>query len=128
MGKNQCICNFSAINCKVVLVSILLSSSSEKLDLHSSLFNLNAIKLWKKSIAILYENNHYITRCKKNCFFLEIYFSFYHNISIFFHFRGQRCLVIFNSVLFTQEITKESILLYMDYEVALRLKNVETQK
>ena len=122
MGKNQCICNFSAINCKVVLVSILLSSSSEKLDLDSSLFNLNAIKLWKKRIAILYENNHYITRCKKNCFFLEIYFSFN-----FFHFRGQRCLVLFNSVLFTQEITKELILLYMDYEVALRLKNVETQ-
>ena len=36
-----------------------------------------------KGIVILYENNHYITQYSKNCFFLNTYFPFYHNISVF---------------------------------------------
>ena len=34
----------------------------------------------------LHEKNHYITPYKKNCFFLNIYFSLYYNISVFFYF------------------------------------------
>ena len=45
-----------------------------------------------------------------------------------FHFRGRRRLLLFNGVLFSQEISKELILLCMDYDVALRLENVESQK
>ena len=33
-------------------------------------------------ILILHENSHYITSYKKNCFFLNIYFSVYNNISV----------------------------------------------
>ena len=45
-----------------------------------------------------------------------------------FQFRGQRRLLLVNGVLFAQEIPKESILLCMDYDVAFRLENVESQK
>ena len=36
-------------------------------------------------------------------------------------------LLLFNAVLFAQEIPKELILLCMDYDVLLRLENVESQ-
>ena len=55
-------------------------------------------------------------------FFLRKHFSF------LFHFRGRRRLLLFNGVLFAQEIPKELILLCTDYDVALRLENVESQK
>ena len=45
-----------------------------------------------------------------------------------FHFRGRRRLLLFNGVLFAQEIRKELILLRMDYNVAFRLENIESQK
>ena len=35
------------------------------------------------------------------------------------HFRGRRRLPLFNGVLFAQEIPKELILLFMDYDVLL---------
>ena len=54
----------------------------------------------EKRILILYENNHYITRKR---------------------------LLLFNGVLFAQEIPKELNLIRMDYEVVLRLENVEIQ-
>ena len=44
------------------------------------------------------------------------------------HLRGRRRLLLFNGVLFVQEIPMELILLCMDYDVALRLENVESQK
>ena len=47
---------------------------------------------------------------------------------LLFHFRGRRLLFLFNGVLFPQKILKELILLCMDYDVALRLENVESQK
>ena len=82
-------------------------------------------------ISILHENNIYITPLN-----LNMYFSFYHNISVFIHFRGRRGLLLFNGILlffffslllvffflFAQEIPKELILLCMDYDVALKLK------
>ena len=43
-----------------------------------------------------------------------------------FNFRGRKCLLLFNGVLVTQEM--ELILLCMDYDVAIRLENVESQK
>ena len=39
-----------------------------------------------------------------------------------FHFRGRRRLFPLNGVLFTQEILNETILLCMDYDVALELR------
>ena len=45
-----------------------------------------------------------------------------------FHSTGRMRVLHFNGVLFTQEIPKELILLCMDYDVALRLENVESQK
>ena len=44
-----------------------------------------------------------------------------------FHFRGWRHLFLFNGILFAPEIPKELILLCMDYDIALKLENVETQ-
>ena len=59
----------------------------------------------------------------QTCIFLStITFQF------LFHFRGQRHLLLFNDTLFAQEISKELILLCMDYDRALRLENVESQK
>ena len=85
----------------------------------------------KNRILILYENNHCITPCKKNCFFLNMYiyiFFFYHNISVFISLTGRRRLLLFIGVLLAQEIPKELILLCMDYNVAFRLENIESQK
>ena len=45
-----------------------------------------------------------------------------------FHFRGRRRLLLFIGALFAQEIPKELILVSMDYDVALRLENVESYK
>ena len=68
-----------------------------------------------------------ITTIIPYCYFLNIYVSFYHNISVFFHFRGRRRL-LFNGISFAQEIPKELILLYMDYDVSIRLENRVSQK
>ena len=84
--------------------------------------------LWKKRMLILYENNHYITSYKKNCFFLNIYFSFYDKFQFLFHFKAQSRILLFNGVLFVPEIPKELILLCLYYDVALRLENAESQK
>ena len=37
-------------------------------------------------------------------------------------------MFFFNGTLFAQEIPKQLIPLFMDYDVALRLENVESQK
>ena len=50
------------------------------------------------------------------------------NISGFFHFRGGTRLFLFNGIVFAQEIPKKLILLCIDYDVALRLENFESQK
>ena len=50
---------------------------------------------------------------------------FYHDISIFISFyRDRRHLLLFNGVVFAQEIPKE----FMDYDITLRLEDVESQK
>ena len=64
----------------------------------------------EKRILIVYENNCFITLHKKNCF-LSIFFSFYHNMSVFFIFRGRMHLLLFHGVLFAKEVPKESIIL-----------------
>ena len=45
-----------------------------------------------------------------------------------FHFEGRQRLLLFNGVLSAQQNPKELILLCMDYDEALRLENVESQK
>ena len=50
------------------------------------------------------------------------------NISGFFHFRGGTRYFLFNGIVFAQEIPKKLILLCIDYDVALRLENFESQK
>ena len=54
-------------------------------------------------------------------------FSFY-RIQFLFHFRGGRRLLLFNGILFAQEILKELILLCMDYYETLWLENIESKK
>ena len=44
---------------------------------------VNLFSYGKKKILVLYENHHYMTSYKKDCFFLNIYFSLYHDISVF---------------------------------------------
>ena len=44
---------------------------------------VNLFSYGKQRILIPSENNHYITPYKENYFFLNIYFSFFHNISVF---------------------------------------------
>ena len=81
----------------------------------------------EKRILIPYENNHYITLDKKNCFFLNVCFSFYHNISVFISLQRSNASS-FNGVLFEREISKELlILLYMDYDIALRLEMLKVK-
>ena len=79
----------------------------------------------EKRILIQYENNHYITQYEKNCFFLNVQHLIFSTITFqfLFHFRCRRRL-LFNGVLFAQEIQKELILLFMDYDVGHRLENV----
>ena len=43
-------------------------------------------------------------------------------------FRCKRRFLLFNGVLFALKILKELILLCMDYDVALGLENVESEK
>ena len=45
-----------------------------------------------------------------------------------FHFGSRRRLLLFNGVLFPQEIPKEIILLCMDYYLALRFENIVISK
>ena len=55
----------------------------------------------------------------------------FHHIPPISWARGRRRLLLFNGfngVLFTQEIPKELILLSIDYGVACRLRNIESQK
>ena len=64
---------------------------------------------------------------KTASFYLYIFLSTI-TFQFLFHFRGQRRLLLFNGVLFAQEILKELILLCMDYDVAFKLENVGSQK
>ena len=64
----------------------------------------------------------------KKCFFLNIFFLSTTIFQFLFHFKGQRRLLLFNDVLFAQEILEKLILLTMDYEGALRLENIEGKK
>ena len=69
-----------------------------------------------------------ITPYNKNRFFLNIYiFLSTIRFQFLFHFRGRIRLPFFNGILFGQEIPKELIRLCVDYDVALRLENVESQ-
>ena len=43
------------------------------------------------------------------------------------HFRGQGCVLLFNGILLAQQIPQKLILLRMDYDIALRLENIESQ-
>ena len=75
----------------------------------------------KRSILILYENNHYITPSKKNCFFLDICFFFCSEI-LFFYFTLEVEGVFFflmASYLHKKFQGNELILLCMDYDVRL---------
>ena len=45
-----------------------------------------------------------------------------------FHLWGRIHPLLLNGTLFAEEITKELILLRMDYNVALRLEDIESQK
>ena len=65
----------------------------------------------EKMILIVYENNHYIAPYKKNRFFLIYNFISTKLFQFLFPFRGRRRLLLFNSVLFAQEIVKELMLL-----------------
>ena len=49
-------------------------------------------------------------------------FSFYHRYFRFYFTIEVRRLLLFNGVLFAQEIPKELILLCMDYDIVFRLK------
>ena len=82
----------------------------------------------EKRILIPYENNHFIPHLRKPAFFQTYVFPSTKTFQFLFHFRGRRRLLLFNGVLFAQEIPKELILLCTDYDVALRLENVESQK
>ena len=64
---------------------------------------------------------------RKTCLFKT--YTFLSTITFQFSFdvRGWMYLLLFNAVLFAQEIPKELILLCMDYDVLLWLENVESQ-
>ena len=66
----------------------------------------------------------------KSCFFLNIFSIFLSTITFqfLFHFRGRWRLFLFSAALFAQETPKEFTLLCMNYDVALRLENVGSQK
>ena len=86
----------------------------------------NLFSYRNRRILILYENIHYIIPFEKNCFFLNIFLS---AITFSFYFILQvEVMFFFNGTLFAQEIPKQLIPLFMDYDVALRLENVESQK
>ena len=61
---------------------------------------------------------------------LSVCLSIFSTITFQFlvHFRGRRRLLLFNGILFAQEIPKGLTLLCMDYDEAFRLENVESQK
>ena len=61
-------------------------------------------------------------------FFLTYIFLSTITFQSLFHFKGRRRLLLFNGVLFAQKILNKLILLCMDYDVALRLENVKSQK
>ena len=63
---------------------------------------------------------------RKTAFFQIYLFLSTITYQFLFHFGGRGYLLSFNDVLFAQEIPKE--LLCMDYDVALGLENVGSQK
>ena len=65
--------------------------------------------------------NNFIYKTPMVAGFFKYVFLSTVTLKFLFHFRGRRRLK-FNSVLFTQEILNEIILLYMDYDVAVGLK------
>ena len=67
------------VNCSEAIIYLLLY------NLHDCTFKaiVNLLSYEKKKILILFGNNHYITPYKKNCFFLNRYIFFYHNILVF---------------------------------------------
>ena len=54
--------------------------------------------------------------------FLNIYFPFYHNISVFISLLWTKECCTSIGVLFTQEVSKKLMILSMDYDVALSLE------
>ena len=68
----------------------------------------------------MHKNTHHVVLCKRNSF-LSIFRSPVPFLFLFY-FRGRRCLILLNGVLFTDEIPNEIILLCIDYGVALRLE------
>ena len=71
------------------------------------------LQFLEKEILTLYENNHFIVPYKKN-------------ISVFISLQRSKESSFFNGALFAQNIPKELILLRIDYDVALRLENVDS--
>ena len=65
---------------------------------------------------------------RETAFFLIYIFLSTITLQSLIHFKGRRRLLLFNGVLFAQKILNKLILLCMDYDVALRLENVKSQK
>ena len=64
---------------------------------------------------------------KKTTSFKIYIFLFTTTFQFSFPFRDRRRLLLFNGVLSAQESPKELMLLCMNYDVVLRLENVESQ-
>ena len=87
---------------------------------------VNLFSYGKKSILIQYENNHYITTCKKNCFFSNMHFSFYQNISIFVSLQRLKTSSSFQWRLICTTNPKGK--LSMDYDVLLGQKMLKVKR
>ena len=87
---------------------------------------VNLFSYGKKSILIQYENNHYITTCKKNYFFSNMHFSFYQNISIFVSLQRLKTSSSFQWRLICTTNSKGK--LNMDYDVLLGQKMLKVKR
>ena len=74
------------VNLVTFIRIIILKTPESNWFLSTKCFCWSHFLVREKRILTLYDNNDYITPYKKTCFFLNIYFSFYHNISVFVWF------------------------------------------
>ena len=70
-----------------------------------------------KRILISYENNHYITHARKTASFQIYIFMSAKAFQFLFHFIGRKRLLLFNGLLFAQNISEEINSTCMDYDV-----------
>ena len=90
---------------------------------------LQTYSVMHDGILFLHGNTHHIMLYKKKYFFLNIYFSFYEGVVPWFYDNNWFFLSIYrskascpyNGVLFTQEIPREIIVLYMGVDLAFKL-------